>query len=41
VLKLQDGITTSSQVGVQDEINMHNQKKRAVSVGQMKVMWQI
>jgi len=32
MLKLWDGIKTNSQARVQDEINLHNQRKRAVDV---------
>jgi hypothetical protein len=31
VLELRDGIRTNSQVKVLDEINLHNQGKKAVS----------
>jgi len=31
MLELWDGIRTNSQVRVQDEINLHNQKKNAVN----------
>jgi hypothetical protein len=31
VLELQDGIKLNSQVKVQDEVNLHNQEKKAIS----------
>jgi uncharacterized membrane protein (UPF0127 family) len=31
VLELRDGIRTNSQVKVQDVINLHNQKKKAIN----------
>jgi hypothetical protein len=31
VLELRDGTNTNSQVRVQDEVNLHNLEKRAVS----------
>jgi hypothetical protein len=36
VLELQDGIKTNSQTIVQDEINLHNPKKRVVSASEWK-----
>jgi hypothetical protein len=39
VLELQDGTRTNSQVKVQDGINLHNPKKRAISVSQMEMVW--
>jgi hypothetical protein len=40
MLEIQDGIRMNSQARVQDEINLHNQKKRVVSASQMEVVWQ-
>jgi hypothetical protein len=34
---LQDGTRMNSQTKVQNEINLHNQKKRAVSASRMQV----
>jgi hypothetical protein len=31
MLELRDGIKTNSQAKVQDEVNLHNQEKKAVS----------
>jgi hypothetical protein len=38
MLEFQDGIKTNSQARVQDKINMHNQKKRAINANQMEVV---
>jgi hypothetical protein len=38
MLELWDGTRMNSQVGVQDEINLHNQEKRVVITNQMKVV---
>jgi hypothetical protein len=38
VLELQDGTRMNLQVGIQNDINLHNQEKRAISVSQMEVM---
>jgi hypothetical protein len=38
VLELRDGIKMNSQVKTQDEINLHNQEKRAVSANRMEMM---
>jgi hypothetical protein len=41
VLELQDGIKMNSQAKVQNEINLHNQGKRAVNVSWMQMVWRI
>jgi hypothetical protein len=38
VLEFWDGTKTNSQVKIQDEINLHNQEKKAVSASQMKMV---
>jgi hypothetical protein len=38
MLELWDGTKTNSQVRVQDEINLHNQEKRAVIANQIKMV---
>ncbi len=40
MLELRDGIKTNSQVRVQDDINLHNQEKKAVSASRMEVVRQ-
>jgi hypothetical protein len=38
--ELRNGIKTNSQARVQDEINLHNQKKKAVNASQMEMVRQ-
>jgi len=37
-VELRDGTRMNSQVGIQNDINLHNQKKRAISVSRMEMM---
>ncbi len=39
MLELRNGTRTNSQAKVQDDINLHNQEKRAVNASQMEVQW--
>jgi hypothetical protein len=38
MLELWDGTRTNSQGRVQDEINLHNQEKKAIIANQMEVV---
>ncbi len=38
MLGLRDGTKMNSQVRVQDEINLHNQEKKAVSANRMEMV---
>jgi hypothetical protein len=40
VLDLQDRTRKKSQARVQDDINLHNQEKKAISASRMEVLWQ-
>jgi len=39
MLELQDGTMTNSQVKIQDEIKLHDQKNKTVNANSMEVMW--
>jgi hypothetical protein len=41
MLELQDGTKAYSQARIQNEINLHNQGKRANSANWTQVVWQI
>jgi hypothetical protein len=38
MLELWDGTKMNSQVNVQDDINLHNQKKKVVSANRMEMV---
>jgi hypothetical protein len=41
MLELQDGIKTKSQARIQDEVNLHNQKRRSINVNWIQMVQQI
>jgi hypothetical protein len=38
MLELQDGTKTNSQEKIQNDINLHNQEKKAISANQIEVV---